>query len=146
MQPPKGYYKQILPPDLSHVRLAFANVPRHGVDEVSPEPVLAVLDASQDEHAAGTGQRFAKDASSASYSSWDTKSDPSANSVIRRSGSLASCSSARTSDPRPRTRSGAATLTHEQSPTSNSKVPRQHQRRPATQANPGFGHDHERST
>lgn len=55
MQPPKGYYKQILPPDMSHFRLAFANVPRHGVDEVSPEPVLAVLDASQDEHAAWYG-------------------------------------------------------------------------------------------
>jgi len=55
MQPPKDNYKQILPPDLSHVRLAFANVPRYGVDEVSPEPVLAVLDASQDEHAAWYG-------------------------------------------------------------------------------------------
>ncbi|MCC7435012.1 MAG: hypothetical protein IT363_10035 [Methanoregulaceae archaeon] len=45
MQPPKGYYKQLLPPDLSHVRLAFSNIPMSGVRKLDPAPVLAVLDA-----------------------------------------------------------------------------------------------------
>lgn len=51
MQPPKGYYRQLLPSNLSNVRLAHSNVPMQGVSRIDPTPVLQALDASTDEHA-----------------------------------------------------------------------------------------------
>jgi hypothetical protein len=52
MQPPKGYYRQLLPSNLSNVRLAHSNMPMQGVTQVDPKPTLDALDASDDQHAA----------------------------------------------------------------------------------------------
>lgn len=51
MQPPKGHYRKLLPANLSHVRIAFANAPMQYVYRIDSTPVLAALDASDDEYA-----------------------------------------------------------------------------------------------
>lgn len=51
MQPPKGYYRQLLPSSLRDIRLAFPNIPMNGVTRVSSQPTLDALDASDDQYA-----------------------------------------------------------------------------------------------
>ena len=51
MNPPKGYYRELLPNSLRDIRIAFADVPMSGVSKVDNSQVLTVLDNSQDQHA-----------------------------------------------------------------------------------------------
>jgi hypothetical protein len=50
MNPPKGYYKQLLKDTYPSVRIAFTHSPIIGCTIINPEPILEVLDKSDDVH------------------------------------------------------------------------------------------------
>ena len=53
-KPPTGYYRQLLPAELSHLRLALTNRPMTGVERHAELtiPLAAYFDKQDDEHAA----------------------------------------------------------------------------------------------
>lgn len=51
MNPPKGYYRQLLANDCPEVRIAFTHTPIYGCKVIDSEPILKVLDASNDQYA-----------------------------------------------------------------------------------------------
>lgn len=51
MNPPKGYYRQLLSNHYSEVRIAFTHTPIIGCKVVNSEPILKVLDESTDPYA-----------------------------------------------------------------------------------------------
>jgi len=51
MNPPKGYYRELLKSKFPEVRIAFTHTPIIGCTRVNPSPVLEVLDASTDSFA-----------------------------------------------------------------------------------------------
>lgn len=51
MNPPKGYYRQLLSSYFPEVRIAFTHTPIYGCTKVDPTNVLKVLDASDDGYA-----------------------------------------------------------------------------------------------
>lgn len=53
-KPPTGYYRQLLPAELAHLRLALTNRPMTGVEKHPDlsEPLAAYFDRQDDEHAA----------------------------------------------------------------------------------------------
>ncbi|VGO12396.1 hypothetical protein PDESU_00948 [Pontiella desulfatans] len=53
-KPPKGYYRQLLPAELAHLRLALTNQPMTGVERHKElaEPLAEYFDKQTDEHAA----------------------------------------------------------------------------------------------
>lgn len=51
MNPPKGYYRQLLSSHFPKVRIAFTHTPIIGCSRVDPENVLKVLDTSTDPYA-----------------------------------------------------------------------------------------------
>lgn len=48
MNPPKGYYRELLKSTFPEVRIAFTHTPIIGCTRVDANPVLEVLDASDD--------------------------------------------------------------------------------------------------
>ncbi len=50
MNPPKGYYRELLKDTHPQIRIAFTHTPIIGCTRVNPEPVLEVLDKSTDVH------------------------------------------------------------------------------------------------
>jgi hypothetical protein len=48
MNPPKGYYRELLKNHFPEVRIAFTHTPIYGCSIVDSENVLKVLDASSD--------------------------------------------------------------------------------------------------
>jgi hypothetical protein len=50
MNPPKGYYRELLKDTHPHIRIAFTHSPIIGCTIVNPKSVLEVLDRSTDEH------------------------------------------------------------------------------------------------
>lgn len=51
MNPPTGYYRQLLSSYFPEVRIAFTHTPIYGCSRVDSTNVLRVLDASDDPHA-----------------------------------------------------------------------------------------------
>lgn len=51
MNPPSGYYRQLLSSHFPEVRIAFTHTPIYGCSRVDSKNVLKVLDASTDPHA-----------------------------------------------------------------------------------------------
>jgi len=51
MNPPKGYYRELLKSHFPEIRIAFTHTPIYGCSKVNPENVLKVLDASTDPYA-----------------------------------------------------------------------------------------------
>lgn len=51
MNPPKGYYRQLLKNDCPSVRIAFTHTPIIGCKTIDMKPVLEILDKSSDVHA-----------------------------------------------------------------------------------------------
>ena len=51
MNPPSGYYRQLLSSHFPEVRIAFTHTPIYGCSRVDNTNVLKVLDASTDSHA-----------------------------------------------------------------------------------------------
>jgi len=51
MNPPKGYYRELLKNHFPEVRIAFTHTPIYGCNRVNSENVLKVLDASTDPYA-----------------------------------------------------------------------------------------------
>lgn len=51
MNPPSGYYRQLLSSHFPEVRIAFTHTPIYGCSRVDSTNVLKVLDASADSHA-----------------------------------------------------------------------------------------------
>lgn len=51
MTPPKGHYRSILKDSYPDVRIAFTHTPIIGCTRVNSEPVLRVLDNSDDQYA-----------------------------------------------------------------------------------------------
>ena len=53
-KPPTGHYRQLLPAELGHLRLALTNQPMTGVErhESLIEPLAEYFDKQDDEHAA----------------------------------------------------------------------------------------------
>jgi hypothetical protein len=51
MNPPKGYYRELLKNHFPEIRIAFTHTPIYGCSRVDAENVLKVLDASTDPHA-----------------------------------------------------------------------------------------------
>lgn len=51
MNPPTGYYRQLLSSHFPEVRIAFTHTPIYGCTKVDSTNVLKVLDSSSDPHA-----------------------------------------------------------------------------------------------
>lgn len=51
MKPQSGYYRQLLKNDFPDVRIAFAHTPIYGCTRVNADPILKVLDDSNDPYA-----------------------------------------------------------------------------------------------
>ena len=51
MNPPTGYYRQLLSSYFPEIRIAFTHTPIYGCSRVDSTNVLKVLDASTDPHA-----------------------------------------------------------------------------------------------
>lgn len=51
MKPTPGYYRQLLSSQFPKVRIAFTHTPIIGCMRINPDPILMVLDASEDQHA-----------------------------------------------------------------------------------------------
>ena len=51
MNPPKGYYRQLLKDKFPEIRIAFTHTPIHGCRKVESEPILNVLDVCTDPYA-----------------------------------------------------------------------------------------------
>ena len=51
MNPPSGYYRNLLKDTYPEVRIAFTHTPIYGCSRVNSEAILKVLDASEDSYA-----------------------------------------------------------------------------------------------
>jgi hypothetical protein len=51
MNPPKGYYRNLLKDNFPHVRIAFTHTPIFGCTIIDPKEIINILDSSNDIHA-----------------------------------------------------------------------------------------------
>jgi hypothetical protein len=51
MKPQSGYYRQLLKNDFPDVRIAFTHTPIYGCTKVDADPILKILDNSEDPYA-----------------------------------------------------------------------------------------------
>jgi hypothetical protein len=51
MNPPSGYYRQLLRNDCPEVRIAFTHTPIYGCKVIPSGPILSILDESNDPYA-----------------------------------------------------------------------------------------------
>ena len=51
MNPPKGYYRELLKKDCPSVRIAFTHTPIIGCKRINAKPILDILDKSNDNYA-----------------------------------------------------------------------------------------------